>query len=136
MTSRPADAMIPEKPLSSSGMARASSLTGTHVIDDRGTPVGTVSAVVYEDREDDPAWLVVESRWLRRGRYVPVDGSYPTAAGDLVVPFEKSWVMAAPKAEPGDVDLSYETRRQLATHYGDTYDWWPRRREPLMVAGG
>jgi hypothetical protein len=118
-------------------LGRPTSFTGSCVLDDRGASVGTVSAVVYEDDDPDPVWLVVDSRWWWRGRhYVPVDGSYPTPAGDLVVPYDRSWVRAAPRAGTDQGDLDYETRRRLATHYGDDYDWWPRRHEPAALASG
>ena len=113
---------------------RVEPLTGRTVIDDRGAAVGTVAGVVYEDADKDPSWLVVGTRWRRTRHYVPFDGTYPTAAGDLVVPFDRSWVRAAPRASSDDETLSYETRRRLATHYGDNYEWWPRRRAAAMLA--
>ena len=124
------------RPAHISADIRKSSLTGCNVVDDRGAAVGTVSAVVYDAGDRDPSWLVVGPRWRRRRHYVPVDGSYPNPAGDLVVPFDKAWVTAAPKADPDDLPLTYETRRRLATHYGDTYDWWPRRNEAVVLAIG
>ena len=108
--------------------------TGRGVLDDRGAAVGTVTGVVYENADRDPSWLLVETRWRRMPHYVPFEGTYPTATGDLVVPFDRSWVKAAPRARSDVQTLSYETRRRLATHYGDNYEWWPRRRTPSLLA--
>ena len=120
------------------------SFIGRTVIDDRGATVGTVADVVYENAgqvsahqenaDQDPSWLLVDAGWGWTRRYVPIDGTYPTAAGDLVVPFDRSWVRAAPRARSDDETLSYETRRRLATHYGDDYEWWPRRRAAMFAS--
>ena len=111
----------------------ADAYAGRNVVDDRGATVGTVAGVVYESAGTDPAWLLVEPRWRRTARYVPFEVVYPDAAGNLVVPFDRSWVRAAPRATSDAETLSYETRRRLATHYGDNYEWWPRRHASALL---
>ena len=135
---------VPRGPGQSRDGDNIDSFTGRTVIDDRGAMVGTVAGVVYENvgevnadkqnADQYPSWLLVDTRWGWTRRYVPIDGTYPTAAGDLVVPFDRSWVRAAPKARSDDETLSYETRRRLATHYGDDYEWWPRRRAAMFAS--
>ena len=87
----------------------------------------------YESAGTDPAWLLVEPRWRRTARYVPFEVVYPNAAGNLVVPFDRSWVRAAPRVASDAETLSYETRRRLATHYGDNYEWCPRRHASALL---
>ena len=104
---------------------------GRRVVDERGAVVGTVIGVVREADRQEPEWLIVDSRW-RRSRYVPVDGSWPSPDGDLVIPFDKSWITSAPRAASSEPD--YEIRRRLATHYGDTYEWSPRSHTGAALA--
>lgn len=124
----------PNSPSRSNGAAGR--FLGRAVVDERGSPVGTVSGVVLDGGDREPSWLIVETRWWGTRRYVPVAGSYGTAGGGLTVPFDRAWVRAAPKAGASAGELTYEKRRQLATHYGDTYEWWPRRRLTTALVAG
>ena len=60
--------------------------------------------VIYTDptTSDDgsmtPNWLVVDPGLLRAAHYVPIDGSYVTGTGQVVVPWDKRWIKSAPKA--------------------------------------
>ena len=99
---------------------------GRRVVDERGAAVGTVTGVVREDGRGEPEWLIVDSRWRRSERYVPVAGSWPSSNGDLVIPFDRSWVAAAPRTRAGRADVDHRLRRRLAAHYDNTYDWLPR----------
>ncbi len=123
-------------PVSPTRSLHHSALAGRIVLDDRGTPVGRITGVVPETGSPDPAWLVVDRGWARARRYVPVEGSYPTSTGDLVVPYDRSWVSSAPKARSADRPLNAQTRLQLEHHYDDAYDWWPASRSAVIGAAG
>jgi hypothetical protein len=96
--------------------------TGHHVLDERGEEVGRVVDVIYTDpaTSDDgsmvPSWLVVDPGTLRAAHYVPIDGSYLTEDGQVVVPWDKRWIKSAPKAN-GDHLLSYGELVELEQHY-------------------
>jgi hypothetical protein len=79
--------------------------------------IGTVTDVLFDGRVDEPKWLVVKPGLLHSGRLVPLDGSYTTEDGDIVVPFDKKWVMSAPKAGGGGV-LPADIEQQASRHYG------------------
>jgi len=100
--------------------------TGHDVIDDRGERIGQITDVIYDDPTTDvigdplvspkPRWLVVDPGLLRAAHYVPVDGSYRSVDGDIVVPWDKEWIKSAPKAR-GDHLLSTLDLQDLALHY-------------------
>ena len=96
--------------------------TGHHVLDEHGDDIGRVVDVIYTDPDhtDDgsmiPHWLVVDPGPLRAAHYVPIEGSYVTEAGAVVVPWEKRWVKSAPKAN-GDHVLTNTTLTELEQHY-------------------
>ena len=96
--------------------------TGHHVLDEHGNEIGRVVDVIYTDptTSDDgsmtPNWLVVDPGLLRAAHYVPIDGSYVTGTGQVVVPWEKRWVKSAPKAS-GDHLLTDAQVAELEQHY-------------------
>lgn len=96
--------------------------TGHHVLDEHGNDIGRVVDVIYTDptTSDDgsmtPNWLVVDPGLLRAAHYVPIDGSYVTGTGQVVVPWEKRWVKSAPKAN-GDHLLTDSQIAELEQHY-------------------
>lgn len=96
--------------------------TGNQVLDEHGDGVGRVVDVIYTDPDstDDgsmtPNWLVVDPGPLRAAHYVPVSGSYVTASGAVVVPWDKRWIRSAPKAT-GDHVLSHDQVVDLEHHY-------------------
>ncbi len=96
--------------------------TGHHVLDERGDDIGRVVDVIYTDptTSDDgsmtPNWLVVDPGLLRAAHYVPIDGSYLTGTGQVVVPWDKRWVKSAPKAT-GDHLLTEHQITELEQHY-------------------
>ncbi|NNE11531.1 MAG: hypothetical protein HKN41_04715 [Ilumatobacter sp.] len=98
------------------------SYTGHHVLDEHGHDIGRVTDVIYTDPDttDDgsmtPHWLVVDPGVLRAAHYVPIEGSYTTADGQIVVPWDKRWVQSAPKAT-GDHVLSHDKVVELEQHY-------------------
>ena len=99
--------------------------TGHDVIDEQGNHVGRVSDVIYDDdaAQDTlidgsrrPSWLVVDPGLLRAAHYVPVAGSYRTAEGTIVTPWDKDWVKAALKASHDHI-LTRDERDELMAHY-------------------
>ena len=96
--------------------------TGHHVLDEHGNEIGRVVDVIYTDptTSDDgsmtPNWLVVDPGLLRAAHYVPIDGSYVTGTGQVVVPWEKRWIKSAPKAN-GDHLLTDAQIAELEQHY-------------------
>jgi hypothetical protein len=47
---------------------------------------------------------------------VPIDGSYVTGTGQVVVPWDKRWIKSAPKAN-GDHLLTEDQIAELEQHY-------------------
>lgn len=96
--------------------------TGHHVLDERGDEVGRVIDVIYTNPDDTddgsmtPHWLVVDPGVLRSAHYVPIEGSYLTDDGQVVVPWDKRWIKSAPKAS-GDHLLSTDQITELEQHY-------------------
>ena len=95
---------------------RSDPLSGLTVLDEKGASVGFVSDVIYDNGDDAPTWYVVDCGWMRSEHYVPVEGSFVTSKGDVILPFQKRWVRAAPKAADGHV-LTSALRRDLAIYY-------------------
>ena len=96
--------------------------TGHHVLDERGDDIGRVVDVIYTDPDntDDgsmtPHWLVVDPGLLRSAHYVPIEGSYISDDGAVVIPWDKRWVKSAPKAS-GDHLLTHDQVVELEQHY-------------------
>lgn len=100
--------------------------TGHDVIDEQGNPVGRVTDVIYDDAVEavgvgvaavrQPTWLVVDPGLLRAAHYMPVAGSYRTADGTIVTPWDKDWVKSATKAT-NDHILTRDQRDELLSHY-------------------
>jgi sporulation protein YlmC with PRC-barrel domain len=96
--------------------------TGHDVIDEQGNHVGRVTDVMYDDESTDsvavrqPTWLVVDPGLLRAAHYMPVAGSYRTADGTIVTPWDKDWVKSAIKAS-NDHILTRDQRDELLAHY-------------------
>jgi PRC-barrel domain len=91
------------------------SLTGHPVLDDHHQKVGTVSDVLYDER-GEARWAVVNPGPLRAEHYVPVEGSYMTNDGSVVIPYAKDQVKAAAKATRDHV-LDSSIERELIDHY-------------------
>ena len=96
--------------------------TGQHVLDEHGDDVGRVVDVIYTDPDEtddgslNPHWLVVDPGPLRSSHYVPVEGSYISDSGAVVVPWDKRWIKSAPKAN-GDHLLTQDQVTELEQHY-------------------
>jgi PRC-barrel domain len=93
----------------------ATSITGHAVLDDQHTKVGTVSDVVY-DESGLPRWAVVNPGPLRSEKFVPVEGSYLTESGEMVIPYAKEQVRHSPKA-PRDHIVDARIEHRLEDHY-------------------
>jgi sporulation protein YlmC with PRC-barrel domain len=89
---------------------------GHEVLDERGLHLGHVTEVVYSPQDAHPEYLVVDPGLMRPAHYVPVAGSYHTATGQIVVPWDKHWVKTATKAVGGHA-LGSDARADLAHHY-------------------
>ena len=92
-----------------------SNLTGHAVLDDQHSKVGTVSDVLYDDA-GSPRWAVVDPGVMRKEKLVPVEGSYLTETGEMVIPYAKEQVKHAPKT-PRDHVLDSRTEQELEDHY-------------------
>lgn len=86
------------------------------VIDPHGKKVGTVVDLISDRHTLEPQWLVVDPGVLRAAHYVPVEGAYHSAAGDVVIPFERSIVMRAPRATRDHVVTS-DIEREIIEYY-------------------
>src|SRR4051794_37872241 len=93
----------------------STSLTGHSVLDDHHSKVGTVSDVLYDD-DGSPRWAVVDPGVMRAEKFVPVEGSYVTETGEMVIPYAKDQVKHAPKARRDHV-LDSRTEIELEDHY-------------------
>jgi PRC-barrel domain len=91
------------------------SLTGHPVLDDHHQKVGTVSDVLYDER-GEARWAVVNPGPMRAEHYVPVEGSYMTNDGAVVIPYAKEQVKTAAKATRDHV-LDSTIERELIDHY-------------------
>ena len=94
----------------------STSFVGQHVIDDQHESVGKVTDVLYDQGSDHVEWLVVKPGLLGGERYVPAEGAYQTADGEVVVPFDKRWVKRGPRAG-SDHTLTSRERADVAAHY-------------------
>ena len=93
------------------------SYVGHTVIDQHNQRVGKVTDVIFDDHRDIADWLIVDPGIFRAERVVPVEGSYTSDDGSIVVPYDKRWVMSADKA-PGQHVLTELETRHLDAHYG------------------
>jgi hypothetical protein len=88
---------------------------GHRVVDDHHRPIGKVTDVIY-DETGVPKWAVVSPGVFRAEHFLPLDNSYLSLEGNLVVPFDKRTVSRSPKAERDHV-LSPITERALEQYY-------------------
>ena len=96
---------------------RSTGLAGHAVIDKHKDLVGTISYVLYDEREMSPRWAVVKLGALRGQHFVPLSDSYVDHDGRVVVPYEKTTIQRAPRARRAQmVDL--RAARELRDYYG------------------
>jgi hypothetical protein len=92
-------------------------LTDRKVIDDHFETVGTVTDVLYDSEETmEPRWAIVKTGKFGGERPTPLDGSYVTDGGDLVVPFDRTTIKNAPKI-PHDHVLTSLVEDEIAEYY-------------------
>jgi hypothetical protein len=90
---------------------------GAKVIDSRGHPVGKVANVFYDDRTLEPQWVAVNLGVLhRRSPLVPLEQSYFSDGGNLVVAFTEETIKDAPAAH--ETAPTSREAEDVARHYG------------------
>lgn len=90
--------------------------TGRAAIDEHGEKLGEIADVVFDGHLGQPEYLVVDPGLFRSAHYVPVDGTYESVDGDIVVPWDRHWFKLAPKAHRAHALTSSE-RHDLEAHY-------------------
>lgn len=91
--------------------------TDQRLLDQQGVEVGDVIDVVPDSSTLEPRWFVVDPGTFKSTHYVPVLGSYQTALGDIVVPYDASAVKQAPKAHRDHI-MTPELETEIMHHYG------------------
>jgi hypothetical protein len=91
--------------------------TDQRVLDQQGAKVGDVVDVVSDSSTLEPRWFVVDPGAFKATHYVPVLGSYQTAEGDIVVPYDANAVKHAPKAHRDHI-MTPELEIEIKEHYG------------------
>jgi hypothetical protein len=91
-------------------------LSGHRVIDPQLQPVGEVTDVLYDEREQTPRWAVVKTGLLRGEHYVPLEHAYLDQDGHLVVAHDRAAIKRAPRARRDHV-LTREIARELRDYY-------------------
>jgi hypothetical protein len=77
---------------------RPPGLAGHAVVDNHLKSVGTVTDVLFDERERSPVWAIVRTGVLRGEHFVPLADSYVDNNGRLVVPHAKYSIKHAPRA--------------------------------------
>ena len=91
--------------------------SGHPVIDRHGEEVGTITDVVYDEVSEEPTWGVVSPGGLHARHYIPLTPPvYLDAGGAVVVPYDKSADLHAPKVPRNHV-VTPMLRRELEHHY-------------------
>ena len=85
------------------------------VINESGDKLGRVTDVLFDNTGQSARWAVV-SLGLTSARYVPLTHAYTSAEGSVVVPYDKSTVKHAPKADRDHV-LTPDLEEALFRHY-------------------
>ena len=88
------------------------------VVDDQQQRVGKVTDVIYDELNAEPRWATVKLGLLSGERIIPLDGTYVSTEGVLVVPFGRAAVKNAPRA-PRDHVLSSSEKRQIDDHFAN-----------------
>ena len=88
---------------------------GHRVVDDHHRPIGKITDVIL-DEAGTPKWAVVSPGVFRAEHFLPLDRTYLSLEGNLVVPFDRRTVSRSPKAER-DHSLSPITERALEQYY-------------------
>jgi len=97
------------------GDAQDTVLSGHEAFDDQHEKVGKVTDVLY-DESGSARWAVVDPGLLHRERYVPVDGSFMTESGEVILAYSKDAVKTARSASRDHI-LDPVVERALEEHY-------------------
>jgi sporulation protein YlmC with PRC-barrel domain len=90
------------------------------IVDSAGAKIGTIADVYFDHETHRPEWALVHTGLFgTRETIVPIT-TVASRGDDLVVPFEKSFVKAAP-AVGSDEELSEADETTLARYYGLQY---------------
>jgi hypothetical protein len=92
-------------------------LTGHTVVDTNLRRIGTVTDVLYDEREQSPRWAVVKTGLVSSGHFVPLAASYVDEDGRLVVPHDKASIRHAPRAGRDHI-VTRDIDRKLRDDYG------------------
>lgn len=92
-------------------------LTDHEVVDDHHQKVGKVTDVIYDESPAaHPRWATVKMHMIGREHLAPLEGSYLTDDGRLVLAVGKETIKHAPVAPPDHV-LPRELEEELKRHY-------------------
>jgi sporulation protein YlmC with PRC-barrel domain len=92
-------------------------LGGREVDDEKGNKIGHVVDVIYDEKTFEARMVVVHPGPLHPNHFVPLDRSYVSEEGRLVVDYEKDAVLHSPKA-PKDHVLTSSLEEEVLRHYG------------------
>jgi len=96
--------------------ARWPTLAGHPVIDPQMRRVGTVTDVLFDERQQVPRWAVVKTGVVSGEHFVPLAASYVDEDGRLVVPHDKASIKRAPRAGRDHV-MTREVNLKLRDYY-------------------
>jgi hypothetical protein len=91
-------------------------LTAHEVVDEHHVHVGTVTDVIFDERDFRPRWATVKLGFMRGEHLAPLVGSYVSEDGRLVLPFDREVVRHAPKAPRGHV-MTPDVAEHAERHY-------------------
>ena len=77
----------------------ATELLDREVINESGEKLGRVTDVLFSNDGQSPRWAVVSPGLLGSAHYVPLANAYTSSEGRVVVPYDKSTIKHAPKAD-------------------------------------
>lgn len=95
----------------------AQEFIGHKLLDREGNNVGKIDQVYFDDRENTPKWVTVQTGMLgTRHSFVPLEGARD-ADEDFMVPFDKDTIKDAPHFD-AERHLSVDEENTLYRHYG------------------
>jgi len=95
----------------------SATITDRVVHNEKGTKLGKVVDVLFDDETQEPAWAIVKTGALGGVHYVPLTWAYETANGNVVVPYDKETIKNSPKARR-DHYMSDGDKAEVGRYYG------------------